>query len=216
MKMQNIIIAVLALIILVGGAYTLHLHNLYYGTDVAMPGLTPCVQSATTADCSKLTPLGTPYTPPTEEEAKPWADTTQTGKVDEHLTIDNALRDVNFCGNTYKVKQVMIDGIDVVQRIAELTTSNQDDPSKKYVCDNALLLRSDGWIHLENEIGIPTVENKLYQGASLYTVILVDPLSTPFNTVPVGEFVVNVTTGDIFIVVQKIDGSSNELFGKLK
>ncbi|MCK9351282.1 MAG: hypothetical protein WCT49_00020 [Candidatus Paceibacterota bacterium] len=43
-------------------------------------------------------------------------------KVDEHLTIDETLRDVNFCGKTYKVKQVMIDGVDVVQRIAELAT----------------------------------------------------------------------------------------------
>ncbi|MBI2120528.1 MAG: hypothetical protein HYT94_02800 [Parcubacteria group bacterium] len=44
--------------------------------------------------------------------------------VDEHLTIDETLRDVNFCGKTYKVKQVLIDGVDVVQRVAELATND--------------------------------------------------------------------------------------------
>lgn len=47
-----------------------------------------------------------------------------SGKIDEHLTINNELRDVNFCGKTYKVKQVLIDGVDVVQRVAELATKN--------------------------------------------------------------------------------------------
>jgi hypothetical protein len=52
------------------------------------------------------------------------ATTTQSGKIDEHLTINNELRDVNFCGKTYKVKQVLIDGVDMVQRVAELATKN--------------------------------------------------------------------------------------------
>lgn len=43
---------------------------------------------------------------------------------DGHLTIDETLRDVNFCGKIYKVKQIKIDGIDVVQRVAELVTNN--------------------------------------------------------------------------------------------
>ena len=52
------------------------------------------------------------------------APTTQSGKIDEYLTINNELRDVNFCGKTYKVKQVMIDGVDVMQRVAEIATKN--------------------------------------------------------------------------------------------
>lgn len=48
----------------------------------------------------------------------------QLGVIDEHLTINNELRDVNFCGKTYKVKQVLIDGVDVVQRVAELATKD--------------------------------------------------------------------------------------------
>jgi hypothetical protein len=69
------------------------------------------------------------------------ATTTQTGKIDEHLTINNELRDVNFCGKTYKVKQVMIDGVDVVQRIAEITNKfngggEQDVLRAKSICGN--------------------------------------------------------------------------------
>jgi len=48
----------------------------------------------------------------------------RSGVIDEHLTINNELRDVNFCGKIYKVKQVLIDGVDVVQRVAELATNN--------------------------------------------------------------------------------------------
>lgn len=49
-------------------------------------------------------------------------------KIDEHLTIDNTLRDVNFCGTTYRAKQVLLDGVDVVQRIAELATEKKQVP----------------------------------------------------------------------------------------
>ncbi|MFA5997612.1 MAG: DKNYY domain-containing protein [Candidatus Paceibacterota bacterium] len=45
----------------------------------------------------------------------------QSGKVDEHLTIDNNLRNVNFCGKDYQVQTVLIDGVDIIQRIAELS-----------------------------------------------------------------------------------------------
>lgn len=45
-------------------------------------------------------------------------------QVDEHLSIDETLKEVNFCGTTYKVKQVKIDGVDVVQRVAELATKD--------------------------------------------------------------------------------------------
>lgn len=67
--------------------------------------------------------------------------TTQSGKIDEHLTINNELRDVNFCGKTYKVKQVMIDGVDVVQRIAEIANKfngggEQDILRAKSICGN--------------------------------------------------------------------------------
>jgi len=46
-------------------------------------------------------------------------------RVDEHLAIDETLRDVSFCGSTYRAKQVLIDGIDVVRRIADFATERK-------------------------------------------------------------------------------------------
>lgn len=45
-------------------------------------------------------------------------------KIDDHVTLDDNLRDVNFCGKIYKTKEVTIDGVDVVHRIAEIATTN--------------------------------------------------------------------------------------------
>lgn len=66
----------------------------------------------------EVTPIGAPYTPPPEEKST--ATTTQSGKIDEHLTIDNALREVNFCGTTHLVKQIDINDIDVIKRVVYL------------------------------------------------------------------------------------------------
>jgi hypothetical protein len=54
----------------------------------------------------------------------PVSATPTSGKIDEHLTIDETLKDVNFCGEMYKVKQIKVDGVDVIQRIAYLATNN--------------------------------------------------------------------------------------------
>ncbi len=72
----------------------------------------PCNPYATTTNCVPALPPPVPEATTTPQ--------IQTGKIDEHLTINNTLRDVNFCGKIYKVKQIIIDGVDVVQRIAEL------------------------------------------------------------------------------------------------
>lgn len=90
-------------------------------TPVNKDAKQPCTTSTST-DCLRPTPIGTSYYVPPEE--KSLATTTQSGKIDEHITINNTLRDVNFCGKTYKVKQVFIDGVDVVQRIAEILTKD--------------------------------------------------------------------------------------------
>ncbi len=45
-------------------------------------------------------------------------------KIDEHLTINKELRDVNFCGKVYKMGQVIIDGVDVGQKAAEIINYN--------------------------------------------------------------------------------------------
>jgi hypothetical protein len=77
-------------------------------------------------------------------------DTAQSGKIDEHLTINNELRDVNFCGKTYKVKQVMIDGVDVVQRIAEILTKNLVPETLKI---GPYGPKMDEWKTIENKNG---------------------------------------------------------------
>ncbi|HEY4483218.1 MAG TPA: hypothetical protein VI953_03540 [Candidatus Paceibacterota bacterium] len=46
-----------------------------------------------------------------------------SGQIDEHLFVDNTPIEVNFCGNEYLVKQIIIEGVDVVQRIAYLATN---------------------------------------------------------------------------------------------
>jgi hypothetical protein len=66
-----------------------------------------------------------------------------SGKIDEHLTIYNTLREVNFCGEIYKVKQVLIDGVDVVQRVAELATKDlipEGKGSEKTICNMCILI----------------------------------------------------------------------------
>lgn len=50
--------------------------------------------------------------------------TASTTPADSHITVDETPRDVNFCGHVYKVKQIKIDGVDVVQRVAEIATRN--------------------------------------------------------------------------------------------
>ncbi len=52
-------------------------------------------------------------------------------KMDEHITIHSTLRDVNFCGKIYKVQQVLIDGLDVVQRVAEMVKNQASSQNLK-------------------------------------------------------------------------------------
>lgn len=97
MKKQAIIIGVLAVVVILG----------VYCFVATKNKKIPAVETPVVVDTA-------PVSVPVE----------QSGKIDEHLTINNELRDVNFCGKTYKVKQVMIDGVDVVQRVAELATND--------------------------------------------------------------------------------------------
>jgi hypothetical protein len=49
------------------------------------------------------------------------------------ITINNELKDITLCGNTYKTKQVVIDGVDAVQRLAQLLTKDQE--MNDWYCD---------------------------------------------------------------------------------
>lgn len=80
-----------------------------------------CDQFATITDYSEMVD----NLPPPVTVATTSANAVQFGKIDQHLTIDNTLRGVSFCGKIYQAEQVIIDGVDVVQRIAELATNGQ-------------------------------------------------------------------------------------------
>lgn len=97
-----------------------------------------CNQSATTTDCAELVKkaqereLEEPLIPiSTATSYTEVFSTTQSGKIDEHLTIDNTLTNVTFCERlTFKSRQIFIDGVDIVQRIAYLASNEltEKDP----------------------------------------------------------------------------------------
>ncbi len=43
----------------------------------------------------------------------------------EIITINKELKDVALCGKTYKTKQILIDGVDVVQRLSQFLATDQ-------------------------------------------------------------------------------------------
>lgn len=47
--------------------------------------------------------------------------------IDKHLTTNEKLRDINFCGKTYKMNQILFDGNDVGQKIAEIINYNYNN-----------------------------------------------------------------------------------------
>lgn len=91
--------------------------------------LTGCDSSATTTDCATV------RTSQAAEQASTGlstassytevASTNQSGKIDARLSVDNTLKGVSFCGTTFKTRQVIINGIDVGQRIAWLASNDQ-------------------------------------------------------------------------------------------
>lgn len=178
-----------------------------FGSEVRLPNFRKgCDQSATTTDCSKIPSTETPVV---DENNSIIPNTSPSGKIDEHLTINNELRDVNFCGKTYKVKQVMIDGVDVVQRVAELVTKNKD----KEACNMLEMRMSSGDQKSAGiEIGVIDIEKNTVKRNEIYAITLLSPTG---NFEYLGDFLINITTGNIFIILQKIDVSSTKLIGKI-
>lgn len=82
--------------------------------------------SSTTTDLTKIPPEILPPQIIATTSTNP----VQSGQIDGHLFVDNTLRDVELCGEKYRVKQVIIDGVDVVQRIAELAQNSKQYSSK--------------------------------------------------------------------------------------
>lgn len=73
--------------------------------------------------------------PPREEPAD-----SIPARFDEHITIENTLRNMNFCGEIFTAKQIFIDGVDVLQRIAELATTQQASETARPPAPPALCL----------------------------------------------------------------------------
>lgn len=165
----------------------------------------------TTTDRSNITPLGTPYVRPPEEKSS--ATTTQAGKIDEHLTIDNTLREVIFCGVSYQTKQVFIDGVDVIQRIAMFVAESNLDYMKG-ICSVAEAFRKNGLLHLEkNEIGVSPVIREESESDIVYRMNLVSPVG---NFQHIGDFKIDVSTGRITLILQGFADFSEKPIGNLK
>lgn len=91
--------------------------------------LTGCDATATSTNCATVR-----TSQPAEQAARGLSTATsyvevvstqQSGKIDAHLMIDNTLKNITFCGGpTLKTRQVIINGVDVGQRIAQLASSD--------------------------------------------------------------------------------------------
>ena len=159
-------------------------------------------------DCSKLTPDGTPFVRPPAPDTK--ATTTQVGQIDEHLFIDDTLKNVEFCGKNSRVKQIVINGVDVIQRIAELLRSDQFMENGKVkqgaaaeFCKPFIGIVADNKQASSSEIitsNIQTWSNSA-NGHMMYSFSLSSSLTF--------QFAVDASSGDIF----GINGYSGDLYG---
>jgi hypothetical protein len=111
---------------------SVEIHNLIKGPEKlpALDARTGCDQSATTTNCATIkTSQPAEQAPTGLSTATSYtevATTKQSGKIDQYLTIENTLKSVSFCGNlTLKTRQVVINGVDVGQRIAQLASNDQ-------------------------------------------------------------------------------------------
>ena len=141
-----------------------------------------CDQSATTTDCAELIKnaresevFSIPISPATSYTEV--ASTTQSGKIDEHLTIDNTFINVTFCDKVLKSRQIFIDGVDVVQRIAYLATNELTEQKGfanttfgQAICNSmpynlytkGVLETADVTIFTDNDAGFSKMPGKTY------------------------------------------------------
>ncbi|MCH8987070.1 hypothetical protein IIA94_02790 [Patescibacteria group bacterium] len=104
-------------------------------------------------------------------------ETNQSGKIDEHLTIDNTFINVTFCDKVLKSRQIFIDGVDVVQRIAYLATNELTEQKGfanttfgQAICNSmpynlytkGVLETADVTIFTDNDAGFSKMPGKTY------------------------------------------------------
>ena len=113
------------------GGIPAEIQNLIKGPEKlpATDRLTGCDSSATSTDCATIR-----TSEPAEQATKGLstataytevAATKQSGMIDDRLTVNNTLKNISFCGKLSRTRQVIINGVDVGQRIAELASKDQ-------------------------------------------------------------------------------------------
>ena len=131
-----------------------------------------------------------------------------TSAVDSHVSIDETLRDVNFCGKIYKVKQIKIDGVDVVQRVAELVNEPPPKPAKKEICDAFdTALRNEYIRFEEGAVILAEVHPSEFDRAHSRLVFLIAPGAS---------LMMDFLTGDISKIYSAFDGYTTESLGNLQ
>lgn len=140
--------------------------------------------------------------------------------IDERLSINEELRDVNFCGKTLKVKQVKLDNIDVIQKIGELITGDKiptklqesiggwhdttvtKEDMKKMICGNITTNNPSGTIIVNQIKKLPSKETSFPKEEVYYLNIA-------------QEFIISASTGNIYLE-SKFDGSLRGPIGNIR
>lgn len=114
----------------------------------------------------------------------------QPKPTDDRLVVNNTLQEVDFCGKTYNVKQVLIDGVDVVQKIGQSTQLNNS--STETICKNIELNNPNPDPKTKIELTVGEVQkfpgSDIGQQGDIYA----------FN-ISVVRFNVNTSSGEIYL-----------------
>lgn len=165
-------------------------------------------QTATSTDLSIISRSQKPESSKATSYAE-IASTTQSGKIDTYLTVDNTLKNVSFCGKPHRTRQIIVNGVDVAQRIAQLASNDQMGKGAsgvsigKVVCGN---MRSTDYTQniLMAEDVITTDSNGQPLFNNEYRVVLGAQI-----------FSIDPKTNEIFII-EGFDGARVGPIGKLK
>ncbi len=124
----------------------------------------------------------------------------QPNPIDDRLVVNDTLKEVNLCGEIYKVKQVFIDEVDVVQRIAEIITEMRVESQEKEqlalaICENMKSGITTGNSN-ELEISGPAIRNndnsKYYLGVGRFVIFTINypSLQIEVSKAEEGSFIV--------------------------
>lgn len=136
--------------------------------------------------------------------------THQSGKLDEHLSVDNALKGISLCNTAFKTRQIFINGVDVGARIAQLASSDQmghginGSSIGEGVCNSMphRVAETKGILEMRDVVTFKTDDTRA-QGDN-YRVYLGDL-----------SFAINPATNEVFLI-SAYDGSTLTSIGKLK